>query len=278
MIKKLDKWEHIELESRIGKYWPLWKYVYDGIHLKYNTKINNILNKPIIFLDENEKEFLITQKIKTEDKGIIDIVILDNIAPHWYINSLLVNKEFLTKCNYKIIANSREDAILRLFNFTNFFEYKKKLRKGLKYLWNRCEKDLVFKQILKEEAIKYYLFFAHQKHLYWKEKLNLEVLPILDEYIITLSHFVSHAFLVLKEGEPIGFSWMFCEGKDEIEVEGYFYNLDFRRKYGIGNYIILKQIQLFFNDYKIYNFGANFFSYKKYWLTENREVKGIEKI
>jgi hypothetical protein len=268
-VKKLDTWIHSELESRLGEYWYLWKHTYDVIKLFYGATLH-------IFINENGKECLITRTMKTMDKGNINCLILDSIAPYWYVDLFLANKFFLKECGFNLIGDSRKDLLINFTNFTNFKEYKSKISSRLVRYYNICEKQLIFKEVSMKDFKKYYLLLADQKYLYWKEKE--EYSPRYLDFGFTAGPiFANKCFLILKDNEPIAFSWFEGRGKEIIWYNTY-YNLQYRQKYALGNYMLLKVIQLIFKKYSMFNMGIHVFDYKKQWITTERNVKGIERI
>ena len=265
-IKKLDTWIHSELEPRIGELWYLWKLQYD--FLKIYQKESN----PEIWINENGNEFLVLYFMDTPDAGLIPVIGLDSLAPASYIDSILY-ETFINKCGYNVVANSRGDLLINLSTFVDFNEYKNSISSQKCRYWNKCEKNFTFEEIDTSEFQKMYILMANYKYHYWNNKTS-QYTNLIEPDIIANQFFTNKSFILKDRTEPIAFSF-FCVQEDEVLWFNTFQHTDYR-KYAIGNYMLLKSIQYFFN-YKYFNMGLHVFDYKQKWLVEYRPVKGIRK-
>jgi hypothetical protein len=267
-VKKLDSFIYTELEPRIGEYWYLWKCAYDEVLFNQKTK-------PEIWIDENSNKFLILSYIKTEDQGVIPNILLDCFVPMWYINKFFEDEDFINACGYKIINNHRGDYCIPLHEFSNFDNYKNKLSSSVQKTWNKCEKNIKVERVSIKDFTKWYILLSHNKCLRWKDTLDFRVNCIETDFIAG-KIFNEHCFLYTIHNEPIAFSW-FNTFESEINWVNTYYELSYRQKYAIGNYSLLKNIQMLF-EYSYFNMGIHIYDYKCNYLPFYKKIKGIRKL
>jgi hypothetical protein len=269
-VKKLDSFIYTELEPRIGEYWYLWKCAYDEVLFNQKTK-------PEIWIDENSNKFLIVSTFMTIDAGKIPYVILDSLAPVWYVNSVLPDEQFINCCGYTIIDNSRGNLVIPLYNYSNFLDYKKSISSQLIRYWNKCEKKISIRRINTEDFQKWYILFEDSKYTYWKDRVDYHI-NYMEPDLIVGSIFTDKCFLLSVGTEPVSFIWFsYNKVMDEIEWINTYYRRSKYKKYALGNYTLLKSIQLMFG-YHTFNMGIHIYAYKYKYLSKYRKVKGIRKL